>query len=119
MPLEEFSRSAPRRACRTHASTGPTASWAGAVRRLRCKLENFYAENLGADTYHPRPAPFLRDDVQAETACRPEGGIEMDEAGLHHLVFARRHTDNQQRRVMIPRRLRGQRGRLCARRPHG
>jgi hypothetical protein len=23
-----------------------------------------------------------------------EGGIEMDEAGLHHLVFARRHTDN-------------------------
>jgi len=50
-----------------------------------------YAEN-SRDTYHPSLLHSFATMFKLNRLSA-EGGIEMDEAGWHHLVFARRHTD--------------------------
>ena len=50
-----------------------------------------YAEN-SRDTYHPSLLHSFATMFRLNRLSA-EGGIEMDEAGWHHLVFARRHTD--------------------------
>jgi anthranilate 1,2-dioxygenase large subunit/terephthalate 1,2-dioxygenase oxygenase component alpha subunit len=58
---------------------------------MRCNWK-LYAEN-SRDTYHPSLLHSFATMFKLNRLSA-EGGIEMDEAGLHHLVFARRHTDN-------------------------
>jgi anthranilate 1,2-dioxygenase large subunit/terephthalate 1,2-dioxygenase oxygenase component alpha subunit len=58
---------------------------------IRCNWK-LYAEN-SRDTYHPSLLHSFATMFKLNRLSA-EGGIEMDEAGLHHLVFARRHTDN-------------------------
>jgi phenylpropionate dioxygenase-like ring-hydroxylating dioxygenase large terminal subunit len=50
-----------------------------------------YAEN-SRDTYHPSLLHSFATMFKLNRLSA-EGGIDMDEAGWHHLVFARRHTD--------------------------
>jgi anthranilate 1,2-dioxygenase large subunit/terephthalate 1,2-dioxygenase oxygenase component alpha subunit len=50
-----------------------------------------YAEN-SRDTYHPSLLHSFATMFKLNRLSA-EGGIEMDDAGWHHLVFARRHTD--------------------------
>lgn len=50
-----------------------------------------YAEN-SRDTYHPSLLHSFATMFKLNRLSAA-GGIEMDEAGWHHLVFARRHTD--------------------------
>jgi anthranilate 1,2-dioxygenase large subunit/terephthalate 1,2-dioxygenase oxygenase component alpha subunit len=50
-----------------------------------------YAEN-SRDTYHPSLLHSFATMFKLNRLSA-EGGIEMDEASWHHLVFARRHTD--------------------------
>ncbi len=50
-----------------------------------------YAEN-SRDTYHPSLLHSFATMFKLNRLSA-SGGIEMDEAGWHHLVFARRHTD--------------------------
>jgi phenylpropionate dioxygenase-like ring-hydroxylating dioxygenase large terminal subunit len=57
---------------------------------MRCNWK-LYAEN-SRDTYHPSLLHSFATMFKLNRLSA-EGGIEMDEAGWHHLVFARRHTD--------------------------
>ena len=51
-----------------------------------------YAEN-SRDTYHPSLLHSFATMFKLNRLSA-EGGIDMDEAGWHHLVYARRHTDS-------------------------
>jgi phenylpropionate dioxygenase-like ring-hydroxylating dioxygenase large terminal subunit len=57
---------------------------------MRCNWK-LYAEN-SRDTYHPSLLHSFATMFRLNRLSA-EGGIEMDEAGWHHLVFARKHTD--------------------------
>lgn len=50
-----------------------------------------YAEN-SRDTYHPSLLHSFATIFKLNRLSA-EGGVLMDEAGIHHLVFARKHTD--------------------------
>jgi anthranilate 1,2-dioxygenase large subunit/terephthalate 1,2-dioxygenase oxygenase component alpha subunit len=57
---------------------------------MRCNWK-LYAEN-SRDTYHPSLLHSFATMFKLNRLSA-EGGVEMDDAGWHHLVFARRHTD--------------------------